>query len=94
MLFVQPLRNIYQLVATNVKKARQRLDHTLPLLPPILKTEDMVLIKNHTAGPFDPVHIDDYQIVSIKKAKLKAFQHLEIKLFPFQMSNKSYQQAM
>ena len=31
-----------------------------------LKTEDSVMIKDHTAGPFDPVYKGNYRIVAIK----------------------------
>ena len=49
------LRNMYELVAANLKKARGRLDPTLLVSPSKLKTEDTVLIASHAAGPFDPV---------------------------------------
>ena len=58
----EALKNIYELVATYLlKKARERLDPTLPVLPPTLKTEDTVLIET-----FDPVYVGDYHVVSIK----------------------------
>ena len=31
-----------------------------------LKTEDSVMIKDHTAGPFDPVYKGNYKIAAIK----------------------------
>ena len=34
---LETLKNIYEEVATNLKKARERLDHTLPMSPPTLK---------------------------------------------------------
>ena len=37
----------------------------------ISKTEDQVLIKSHTAGPFSPVYVGDYKIVSIKGNQIK-----------------------
>ena len=49
-----------------MKKGRKRLDPILPKSSPTLKTKDAVLIKNLTAGPFDPVYVGDYHIISIK----------------------------
>ena len=34
--------------------------------PTKLKAEDSVMIKNHTAGPFEPVYKGNYCIVAIK----------------------------
>ena len=34
--------------------------------PNKLKTEDSVMIKDHTAGPFDPVYKGNYRVVAIK----------------------------
>ena len=38
----------------------------MPAPATTLKTEDSVLIKDHTVGPFDPVYVADYWILSIK----------------------------
>ena len=32
---------------------------------------DMVLIKNHTTGPFDPKYVGDFRIVSFKGNQVK-----------------------
>ena len=66
ILSIQALKNIYQLVAENLQKARKR---KTPINFPQtnkLKTEDSVMIKDHTAGPFDPVYKGNYRIVAIK----------------------------
>ena len=34
--------------------------------PNKLKTEDSVMIKDHTAGPFDPVYEGNYKVIAIK----------------------------
>ena len=47
---------MYQLVAENLQKARKRIaPANFPQLTK-LKTEDSVMIKDHTAGPFEPVY--------------------------------------
>ena len=55
LLSLDALKNMYQIVAENLRKARL---HHLPLahttLSHTLQEGDLVLIKNHTAGPFDP----------------------------------------
>ena len=50
----------------SLKKACSRRDPITPQLPIQLKEGNRVLIKNQTAGPFDPKYIGDYRIVSVK----------------------------
>ena len=58
---------MYQIATDNLCQSRARRDSTLPKQLPHHFTEgDTVLIKNHTAGPFDPRYIGDYGIVSFK----------------------------
>ena len=57
---------MYQLVAENLQKARKRMTSVNFPQPNKLKTEDSVMIKDHTAGPFDPVYKGNYRVVSIK----------------------------
>ena len=52
-----------------LKKARERLDPTLVVSPLTLISEDTVLIKNHTTGLIDLVHVGDYRVVTIKETK-------------------------
>ena len=66
ILSIQALRNIYQLVAENLQKARKRMTSLNFPQPNKLKTEDSVMIKDHTAGPFDPVYKGNYRIFAIK----------------------------
>ena len=66
------LKNINELTAINLQKGRQRLHSTLPISHPKLMTEALVLIKHHTTGPFDPMYVDDYGMVSIKRNKVEA----------------------
>ena len=50
---------------------KTKLDYTLPVSPPKLKTGDSVFIKDHEARPFDQVYVVDYFIVSIKINKVE-----------------------
>ena len=56
---------MFHIATENLHRARIRRDSTLPKQLPYHFTEgDTVLIKNHTAGPFDPKYVGDYCIVS------------------------------
>ena len=66
LLSLEALQNMFQIVAENLRKARSRQDS--PICPPLLvslQNGDCVLIKNHTAGPFDPKYGGDYRVVKI-----------------------------
>ena len=67
ILSLEALKNIYQLVAENLKKARDRqgLKFQRPFTQP-LKPGDLVLIKDHTAGTFEPRYVGEFRIVSKK----------------------------
>ena len=66
ILSIQALKNMYQLVAENLQKARKRMAQLISHNQTKLKTEDSVMIKNHTAGPFEPVYKGNYHMVAIK----------------------------
>ena len=58
---------MYQIATKNLHRSRANRDSTLlKQLPHHFTEGDTVLIKNHTAGPFDPHYIGDYRIVSFK----------------------------
>ena len=52
LLSLEALKNIYQLVAENLKKARHRSPHPTHPQTHKIKPEDSVMIKDHTGGPF------------------------------------------
>ena len=56
----------YQLVAENLKKARQRSSHLTHPQPHKIQPEDSVMIKDHTAGPFQPTYKGDFRVASLK----------------------------
>ena len=66
ILSIQALKNMYQLVAENLQKARKRMAPANFQQTNTLKTEDSVMIKDHTAGPFEPVYKGNYCVVTIK----------------------------
>ena len=66
ILSMQALKNMYQLVAENLQKARKRIAPANFPQTNKLKTEDSVMIKDHTACPFKPVYKRNYCVVTIK----------------------------
>ena len=67
ILSPEALKNMYQIATENLHRSHACHDSTLPKQLPHHFTEgDTVLIKNHTAGPFDSCYIGDYRIVSFK----------------------------
>ena len=72
ILSLEALKNMYQIATENLHRSHARHDSTLPKQLPHHFTEgNTVLIKNHTAGPFDPCYIGDYRIVSFKGNQVK-----------------------
>ena len=53
-------------MAENLKKARQRSSHITHLQPHKIQPEDSVMIKDHTAGPFQQTYKGDCRVVSLK----------------------------
>ena len=66
ILSIQALKNIYQLVAENLQKARKRMAPANFPQTSTLKTEDFIMIKDHTVGPFEPVYKGNCHVVTIK----------------------------
>ena len=93
ILSLETLRNLYETVVTNLKLARSRRVPLTPDLPATLKAGDTVMIRNHTAGPFDPKYIGDYRVVAIKghqvelksahggKTRMEHITHVKYRLY-------------
>ena len=65
VLSLEALKNMFHIAAENLCCAHIRHDSTLPKQLPHHFTEGAtILIKNHSAGPFDPKYIGNYRIVS------------------------------
>ena len=63
---MQALKNIYEMVAQNLKLARAKITDNINPIPTKLKEGDLVLIKDHTAKAFQPRYVGNYRIVSFK----------------------------
>ena len=57
ILSLEALKNMYEIVATNLKMAREKID---------LQPGDTVLVQNHTKRPYDPKYVGDYRVVAMK----------------------------
>ena len=62
---MESLQNIYQLVVTNFKIAREKRQPNL-IIDPKLKEGDLVLIKNHTAKAFQPGFKGNFRVIKQK----------------------------
>ena len=72
VLSLEALKNMFHIAAENLHHTCTHCDDTLPKqLPHHFTAGDTVLVKNHTAGPFDPKYIGDYHIVSFKGNKVE-----------------------
>ena len=63
---MQALKNIYEVVAQNLKTACTKVTDNINPVPTKLKEGDLVLIKDHTAKAFQPCYVGNYRIVSFK----------------------------
>ena len=66
ILSMQALKNIYELVAQNLKIAQAKVTDNINPVPTKLKEGDLVLIKDHTAKAFTPHYVGNYRIVCFK----------------------------
>ena len=66
ILSMQALKNIYEMVAQNLKTARVKIMDNVNPVPTKLKEGDLVLINDHTAKAFQPCYVGNYRIVSFK----------------------------
>ena len=66
IISLKTMKNLYEIVATNLKIAREKGDPQEQ--PPSTKLQpgDTVLGQNHSKGPFDPKFIGDFRVVSLK----------------------------
>ena len=60
ILSMQALKNIYEMVAQNLKLARAKITDNINSIPTKLKEGDLILIKDHTAKAFQPCYIGNY----------------------------------
>ena len=60
ILFLEAMKNMFQIAATDLIMAREKGDPENNPLPTKLQPGDMVLVQIHTKGPFDPKYVGDY----------------------------------
>ena len=65
ILFLEALKNIYQLVVTNLRYAREKRQPKT-YVEPKLKEGDLVLVKDHTAKAFQPRFKGNFRVVTQK----------------------------
>ena len=63
---MQALKNIYEVVAQNLKIAWAKVMDNISPVPTKFKEGDLVLIKDHTAKAFQPHYVGNYRIASFK----------------------------
>ena len=63
---MQALKNIYEVVAQNLKIVQAKVTDNISPVPTKLKEGDLVFIKDHTAKAFQPCYVGNYRIISFK----------------------------
>ena len=64
LLSLEALQNVYQVAAKNIQLAREKWDkRSDKILKVPVTSGTRVMIKDHTAGPWDPKYIGDYRVV-------------------------------
>ena len=66
ILSLEAMKKLYEIMATNLKLAREKPDPQEQPMPTKLQPGDMVLFKNHVKGPFDPKYKGNYTVISLK----------------------------
>ena len=71
IISLEAMKSIFELVAVNLKNARTCKDPKH--FPDVTKlnVDDTMMIKNHTAKPFEPKYIGDYRIIKIVGHKVQ-----------------------
>ena len=72
LLSLEALKNMYQIAAENLERARlQKIPTSHAHLSKTLQEGDMVLVKSHTAGLFDPKYVSPSWVVAIRGNQVK-----------------------
>ena len=71
VLSLEALKNMFEIAATNLRIATENGGPENKHLPTKLQPGDIVLIQNHTKGPFDPKYIGNYTVVAIRGNQVK-----------------------
>ena len=70
ILSLEALKNMYQLVVTNLRYAREKRQPKT-YVEPKLKEGDLVLVKDHTAKPFQPRFKGNFRVIGQKGNQVK-----------------------
>ena len=60
------MRNIYKMVAHNLKMARKCLEKEATKFPTKVKTEDLIMLKRHDKKTFEPVYEGYYRVLKTR----------------------------
>ena len=71
ILSMQALKNIYEVIAQNLKTMHTKITDNVNLVPTKLREGDLVLIKDHTAKAFQPRYVGNYRVVSFKGSQVE-----------------------
>ena len=66
ILSLQAMRNIYKMVAHNLKTPCKRLEKEATKFPTRVKSEDLIMLKRHDKKTFEPVYEGYYQILKTR----------------------------
>ena len=66
ILSMQALKNIYEVVAQNLKLAWAKLTDNVKPIETKLKEGELILIRDHTARAFQPWYVGNYWVISFK----------------------------
>ena len=66
ILSLQAMRNIYKMVAHNLKTACKCLEKEQTKFPTRVKTEDLIMLKRHDKKTFEPVYEGYYRVLKTR----------------------------
>lgn len=90
IISLEALKNMYQMVAQNIKKAREKMGPELNVVKANLKEGDSVMIRDFTKGPFEPTYKGNYRVVKIKGQQVELMPATGGKTFFQHISNVKY----
>ena len=81
ILSMQALKNIYEVVAQNLKIAWAKVTDNINPVPTKIKKGDLVLIKDHTAKAFQTHYVGNIELSPLRGIRLK-FIKLKVEIPP------------
>ena len=66
ILSLQAMRNIYKMMAHNLKTVRKRFEKEQTKFPTRVKTEDLIMLKRHDKKTFEPVYEGYYRVLKTR----------------------------